>query len=114
MRIRYNRDFSDVQKLLSFENACACLAFAVNITSFPPSYENEPTGFHLIIALNKEVSCSSVQGSDTCLSFAASGSADIANLSIVCSTGSTGGVGAAPDGTRPFLLGGIVQEDVTA
>jgi len=72
-------------------------------------HKNEPTGFHLIIALKREVSCSSVQrsGRDTsCVSFAPT---DVGGSSAAFSAASPVGLEAALEGTRPFLLGGIEE-----
>ena len=68
-----------------------------------------PTGFHLIMLLKSDVSCSSVHASDMTfalpkLSFIGAGASF-----FDCLTASLGGVDAALEGRRTFFLGGMVK-----
>ena len=82
---------------------------------------NRPTGFHLIIPLNREISCSSVHGSANVsviglgsftglwVSFAGvalSSAADIVSAGV-----SADRVDAARDDKRAFFLGGMVESN---
>ena len=68
--------------------------------------ENEPTGFHLIMLLKSDVSCSSVHASDFTLSAPKSAFVGI-GVSSAGSTASPAGVDAALEGRRTFFLGGM-------
>ena len=70
------------------------------------SYENEPTGFHLIMLLKSDVSCSSDHPSVASLSLPKSSFIGVGGSS---STASPAGVDAALEGWRTFLLGGMVR-----
>ena len=70
-------------------------------------FEHEPTGFHLIMLLKSEVSCSSVHGSDLTLSVPRSAFVGLGVFSSPCSTASPAGVDAALEGWRFFFLGGM-------
>ena len=58
----------------------------------------EPTGFHLIMLLKSDVSCSSVHASDTTLSMHKSAFVEVGVSSSACSTASPAVVDAALDG----------------
>lgn len=58
----------------------------------------EPTGFHLIMLLKSDVSCSSVHASDFTLSLHKSAFIGVGVFSSACSTASPVGVDAALDG----------------
>lgn len=90
----------------------------VNCRAVKPMYlergvGNAPTGFHLIMPLNKDVSCSSVHESDTMAALAASCLIGVCNSSARCSATSPDGVEVALDGRRGFFLGGIFCTTLT-
>ena len=61
-------------------------------------FENEPTGFHLIMLLKSDVSCSSVHASDMTPSTTKPAFIGVGVSSFACSTASPSGVDAALDG----------------
>ena len=69
-------------------------------------YENEPTGFHLIMLLKSDVSCSSDHPSVATLSVPKSSFIGVGGSS---STTSPAGVDAALEGWRTFFFGGMVR-----
>lgn len=72
------------------------------------STENGPTGFHRMRPLNKDISCSSVHGSDVIIGFVESDLEGVCSGSTGCSVASPDGVEAALEDRRGFFLGGIV------
>ncbi len=60
-------------------------------------FQNEPTGFHLIMLLKSDVSCSSVHASDTTLVMLKSAFVG-AGVASVWSIASSGGVDVALEG----------------
>lgn len=72
-------------------------------------FENEPTGFHLIMLLKSDVSCSSVHASDMMFSILKSTFVGIAVPSAAGLTASPGGIDAALEGWRTFFLGGMAD-----
>lgn len=75
-------------------------------------FKNEPTGFHLIMLLKRDVSCSSVHASDMTLSVTNSAFLGIGEPSSACPTASPAGVDAALEGWRTFFLGGMAENYV--
>lgn len=69
-------------------------------------FENEPTGFHLIMLLKSDISCSSVHASEITLSLPKSAFIRV-GISSACSTASPAGVDAVLEGWRTFFLGGM-------
>lgn len=69
-----------------------------------------PTGFHLIMLLKRDVSCSSVHASDMTLSVTNSAFLGIGDPSSACPTASPAGVDAALEGWRTFFLGGMAEK----
>lgn len=74
--------------------------------------KNEPTGFHLIMLLKSDVSCSSVHTSDMTLSVTNSPFLEVGGPSSACSTASPAGVDVALEGRRTFFLGGMAENHV--
>ena len=70
-------------------------------------FEDEPTGFHLIMLLNSDISCSSVHVSEQTLPVPNFVFMGVDSSSSACSIVSPVGVDAALEGWRTFFLGGM-------
>jgi hypothetical protein len=110
-------DFEGAGRWKAYGSACACL-FAVvrcrtTICAIHTNKENGPTGFHLIMPLKRDISCSSVHGSgigSSGMLWSVLAVVSPSGASTTVSVGvSTDSVEGALDDSRGFFLGGITR-----